>query len=147
MRTQLDWTSSLGFRQLIEDGLAVLRDEPISAERRAYVLGHLEKLISQASQGSELIRSRALSVTPAERSAYESFSVIDRFLADAEEAHWSSVLKQTEAALNRLQREDAPVTPDQRNAAMALLEKILSVLAKQPRPGVPTRPEELWVGS
>ncbi len=146
MSAQPDWTNSLGFRQLIEDGLAIIRNEPMGSQRRALVLNDLSDLIFKAKQGSDLVRNSVLSVTPAQRSAYESFTLLDRFLNQAESEHWNMILDQSEKALFELRKTTPQLTEQQRDSATALLTKILSGLNRQPWPGIPMEPEESWVG-
>lgn len=140
------WTNGLGFRHLIEDGLAILRGETIRPDRRAYVLGDLSDLVLQAKRGSDIIRSSSLFVSPADRSAYESFSLLDRYLNEAENERWNDVLERTQEALNELRKQNPRLGDDQRNAAMCLFERILSGLNREPKPGISAQPEDLRIG-
>ncbi len=146
MPTQTNWTNGLGFRHLIEDGIAILRDRPVEADRRKYVLDDLSELMVRAKRGSDLVRDHVLFVASADRSAVESFSVVDRFLEDAESDYWKSILAQSEEALQQLRSGDVP-RAEAREAAIGLLQKILSGLRREPKPGVSVQPEELRIGS
>jgi hypothetical protein len=145
MASQPTWINGLGFRQLIEDGLVILRGRPISPERRQYVLDDLSELVLHASRGSDLVRNNALFVASADRTAVESFSLLDQFLDQAESEHWKNVFEQAEEALNRL-RKGEPLEESQRDAAITLLQRILSGLIREPKPGIPSQPEELRIG-
>jgi hypothetical protein len=140
------WTGGLGFRHLIEDGVAILQDQPVAAARRRYVLDELLELIGRANRGSDLFRTNALFVASAERGAVESFSLVDRFLGGAESDHWKSILTQAEEAFDRLRNERVPAVQE-REAAIELLKKILSGLIREPKTGVPNRPEEIRIGN
>jgi hypothetical protein len=77
---QPNWTSGLGFRHLMEDGIAILQNQPVGPDRRKYVLDDLSELIGRANRGSDLFRNHALFVASGDRGAVESFSLFDRFL-------------------------------------------------------------------
>ncbi|MGZ3308581.1 MAG: hypothetical protein ACXU8R_08695 [Xanthobacteraceae bacterium] len=145
MSAQPNWINGLGFRHLIEDGVAILQGRPIGPDRRRYVLDDLSELVLRAKRGSDLVRSNALFVASADRSAVESFSVIDRFLDEAESDHWKAVLEQAEEALKRLRTGGIP-QDQSREAAIILLQRILSGLTREPKPGVPSQPEEIRIG-
>jgi hypothetical protein len=146
MPTKTNWTNGVGFRHLIEDGVAILQNRPIGAERRKYVLDDLSELMVRAKRGSDLVRNNALFVASSDRSAVESFSVVDRFLEGAENDYWKSVLAQAEEALQQLRSGDIPHA-NAREAAIGLLQKILTGLTREPKPGVLDQPEELRIGS
>jgi hypothetical protein len=108
-------------------------------------LDDLAELIGRANQGSDLFRTSALFVASADRSAVESFSLVDRFLGGAESDYWKSVLNQTHEAFSQLRNGEVP-TPEGREAAIQLLRRILAGLAREPKPGVSSKPEELRIG-
>ena len=137
MPAQLSWTNGVGFRHLIEDGLAILQGRPIIPDRRKYVLDDLSELVLRAKIGSDLVRNNALFVASADRSAVELFSVIDRFLDEAESDHWKGVLDRAEEALKQLRTGGVP-QDQSRKAAIILLQRILSGLTREPKPGVPS---------
>jgi hypothetical protein len=146
MPAQPNWTSGLGFRHLVEDGIAVLQDQPVGSDRRKYVLDDLSELIGRANRGSDLFRNHALFVASGDRGAVESFSLVDRFLGGAESDYWKSILSQAQEALHQLRNGDVPKA-EARDAAVSLLKKILSGLIREPKPGVSNRPEEIRIGS
>ena len=145
MPGQPNWINGLGFRHLIEDGVAILQNRPIDADRRKYVLDDLSDLVLTAKRGSDLVRNNALFVASADRNAVESFSLLDRFLDEAETDQWKVILEQTEQALKQLQRGAVP-TQESREAAIVLLKQILSGLIREPKPGVSSQPEEIRFG-
>jgi hypothetical protein len=146
MPAQTNWTNGLGFRHLIEDGVAILQDRPVNPDRRQYVLDDLSGLVLRAKRGSDLVRNNALFVASSDRGAVESFSVLDRFLDEAENDHWKTVLEQAEEALNQLKVGNVP-QEQLREAAIVLLRRILSGLTREPKPGIPSQPEEIRIGS
>jgi hypothetical protein len=145
MPIQPTWTSGLGFRHLIEDGIAILQNQPLAPARRQYVLDDLSELIERANRGSDLFRNHALFVASGDRGAVESFSLVDRFLGGAESDYWKSILAQAQEALYQLRNGDIPKA-ETSGAAINLLNKILSGLTREPKPGVSNKPEELRIG-
>jgi hypothetical protein len=144
MANQPAGTDGLGFRQLIEDGPTILYERAIDPKRRRFVLDDLSKLLLQVKQGSELVRNNALFVATADRSVYDSFSLFDRFLEGAESERWNSVLDQAEGAVIELRANKHPDMA-KREAAIELLQRILSGLIREPKPGIPNHPEELRI--
>jgi hypothetical protein len=147
MPSQPYGTNGLGFRHLIEDGLAILNGTPLGADRRAYVLQDLSQLVLQAKRGSDLVRSNALSVATDDRNAFESYSILDRYWDRSHEEQWIQILATAGEAFDQLRKGAAAnLTEAQRTAAANLLKKVLSGLIREPKPGVPSQPEELRVG-
>ena len=131
--------ATVAFRHLVEDGLSILAAKPIEPARRQYVLEGLRDLIEQASKGSELVRQRSLVVSSDDRSAYESFSFIERHLSH----HYDDKLIQgARDAFKRLS-QNADLTPDTRDAASVVLEKLLSSISREGNTGIPHEPEEI----
>jgi hypothetical protein len=148
MPSQSFGTNGLGFRHLIEDGLAILDGRPINPDRRAYVVKDLSQLVLQAKRGSDLVRSNALSVASDDRNAFESYSILDRYWDRSREEQWTQVLAKAGEAFDCLQKGVVrDLREDQRNAAANLLRTVLSGLIKEPKPGVSSQPEELRIGS
>jgi hypothetical protein len=58
MPTKMNWTNSLGFRHLIEDGITILQNRAIERDRRKHVLDDLSEMMIQAKRGSDLVRNR-----------------------------------------------------------------------------------------
>lgn len=145
MPAQPKWTNGVGFRHLIEDGIAILQDAPIAPDRRAYVLDDLFNFVLRAKRGSDLVRSNALFAASAERSAVESFSVLDHFLDDTESESWKTAFEKAEDALTQLKSGSEP-KEESRLAAILLLQKVLSGLTRESKPGISNQPEELRIG-
>ncbi len=147
MAGQPHWTPGLGFRHLIEDGLTILSDRPINADRRAYVVQDLSELVLQAKRGADLVQNNALTATTADRNAFDSFSTLDRFLDRTHEDQWNNLLAKAGEAFAELRKGTrANLNEDQRAAAAKLLKIVLSGLTRESKPGVPYGPEELRIG-
>lgn len=147
MATEAHWTSGVGFRHLIEDGLAILSDAPLNPRRRAYVLEDLSALLAEAKQGSDLVQSNALFATSEEQKAYESFSLLDRYLNQFTEVQWKEILPSAEAAFAELQKENPMISEGDRIAATSLLNEILAGLTRGPKSGIPEQPQEIQMGA
>lgn len=147
MPAQPNWTNGLGFRHLIEDGLAILTGRTMTPDRREYVVADLSELVLQAKRGADLVRGDALSVNIADKNAFESFSLLGRYLDHPHEEHWNQMLGKAEEAFNELRKGAAAnLDDDQRAAAADLLRRVLSRLIREPKPGVPSTPEEFRIG-
>lgn len=147
MSSQPHWTHGLGFRHLIEDGLTILSGHPINPDRRAYVVQDLSELVLQAKRGADMVRSNALTVTTADRNAFDSFSILDRFWDRTHEDQWNNLLAKAGEAFDELRKGGrANLNDDQRAAAANLLQHVLSGLTRESKPGVPYGPAELRIG-
>ncbi len=140
------WASSLGFRHVIEDALAILAGQTINPDRRAYVLRDFSNLLIEAKRGSDLVQQDTLFVTSADRSAYESYSFFDRYLGQKHDDHWTEKLKIAEAVFEELGK-DVPILEERdRLAATSLLFEVLTVLRNEPNSGIPQEPEDIRIG-
>lgn len=144
MTTELGVANTLGFRHLLEDGLAILRGADLSVDRRAFVLQDLKQLVSDATRGSDLAQTGALFVAPHERSAYATFSLLDRYLSDKYADHLKEMLQAAEMSFDEFRRQAPHVTESARKAAETLLLEMLSHLQRDPRPGIPQEPEDIF---
>lgn len=147
MATSPQWTNGLGFRQLIEDGLAILNGAPLGPDRQTYVLQDISEFVLQAKRGSDLVQNSALFVTSDDRAAYESFSLLDRYLGQTQSETWNNVLEQARLAFSELGKDKPQLREEQRAAAVSLLKRILAGLIREPKPGIPTQPEEFRIGA
>ena|SRR5713226_3536800 len=144
MTTEIGLANSVGFRHVIEDGLSIIRGGQIDAGRRAFVLQDLKQLVTDAKRGSNLVQTGVLFVSPSERSAYASYSLLDRYLSDKYADRWKEMLDAAEVSFEEFRRQDAHVTESARNAAETLLREMLSNLHRDPRPSMPLEPEALF---
>jgi hypothetical protein len=77
----------------------------------------------------------------------KSYSILDRYWDRSLEEQWIQVLEKAGEAFEQLRKDAAAnLSEDQRSAAATLLEKVLSGLIREPKPGVPSQPEELRIG-
>jgi len=137
--------SAVGFRHVIEDGLTVLQGKRIAPERREFVLGDLNKLFKDAKLGSELVGRTTLFVGSANRSAFESFSLLDQ-LGQLENEELQESLLVAQRAINGL-RSNTPVSEEVLAKVRALLEGILATLKREGRTGIADRPRDEPIGA
>jgi len=139
MARELATVGSVGFRHVVEDGLTLLKERRLPPARREYVLDELVRLLSDAARGKEIMAEQTLFVGARDRNAYESYSLLDRYLRDES---WKSRLEASQGALRRL-AEGASASGEERSAAMDLLEELLASLERDASSGLPLMPEDL----
>jgi hypothetical protein len=120
----------IGFRHLVEDALAILGDQPIDPNRRAYVLSDLIRLFRDASRGSQIASRRTFFVGSEDKSAFEDFERLDRYLRPRYQDTWGQLLDDVSGALDGLQRE-TPVSVDARQKSQELLQELLESIARK----------------
>lgn len=140
MKTERTLTSTVGIRHVIEDSLAALTDRELDASRRNYVLSDLVDLLTRALKGSELVAKTALFVRSDDRSAFEAFSFLDRYLGQVE----SPALRQSLQALDAVRRGER-VSNEQRQGTEVFLRQLLATLKRRDTSGIPDGPESLRI--
>lgn len=122
--------ADIGFRHIVEDALVILSDQPIDPDRRAYVLGDLVRLFRDASRGSKIASHRTFFVGSDDKSAYEDFERLDRYLRHRYQDTWSQLLDDVSRALDELQRE-VPISADAKQKSQELLQELLKSIARK----------------
>jgi hypothetical protein len=122
--------ADIGFRHIVEDALAILGNQPIDPDRRAYVLGDLVRLFRDASRGSKIASHRTFFVDSDDKSAYEDFERLDRYLRHRYKDTWGQLLDDVSGALDRLQKE-VPVSADAKQKSQELLQELLKSIARK----------------
>lgn len=139
-------SAGVGFRHVIEDGLSILSNRNIDPGRREYVLTELASLMRKASKASKLIGDTALFVGSDEKNAYESYSLLGRYLSKKHEEDFHTLLATGETAFERLQ-SNQNIDEDTRSAAVTLLEDLLSSLERETIKETPLRRDETRSGA
>ncbi len=139
MTSELGTVASVGFRHVVEDGLSLLRDQRLSKARREYVLEELMKLLTDAARGQEIMAEQTLFVGAKDRDAYDSYSLLARYLRDET---WKDRLDASREALRRLAAGSAAPNSE-RSAAIGLLKELLASLERDASSGLPLMPEHL----
>lgn len=136
--------ASVGFRHIIEDGISILSDGNLDSERRKYVLEDLTSLLHEAMKGSDLVSRSSLFVRSDERSAFEAFSLLNRYLEHGYDPSWREKLPATERAFDHL-KKNVGVSPEERTTAIALLRELLVRIKRQSGMEIPEQPEEIRI--
>ena len=133
--------NSIGFRHVLEDGLAILskQDHSIDIDRKKYVLEDLVSFLSKAVEGLSISSEQSLFVGSSEKNAFEVYLLLKRYLAH--DADWTNKLRLTESALCHLS-QDVDVPADEQGAALELIENLLDRVRSQGL-GVPLQPESI----
>ncbi len=122
--------ADIGFRHIVEDALAILSDQPIDPNRRAYVLGDLARLFRDASHGSKIASHRTFFVGSDDKSAYEDFERLDRYLRHRYQDTWGQLLDDVSGVLDALQK-GVPVSADAKEKSQQVLQEILTSIARK----------------
>ena len=133
----------IGFRHMLEDGLAILREQAaVSVERRRYVLRDLADLFDEAHKGSDVFQREEYYFDPVDSSAVRSFAFIERHLSH----HVRPTLSGDLAIVCRVLREinvGEAVQPNEREIAKGVLREILAKVNLSGGVGLPEEPEDL----
>ena len=147
MSLTVNWANSLGFRHVIEDGLAILSGAEIQPDRRAYVLRDLAQLLVEAKRGSDLVQQSAFFVASADHSAFESYSLLDHYLGRThDENQWTEMLRAAEVTLEELRKEAPKLNEADKSTAENLLGELLARLMQEPNSGIASEPENIAIG-
>jgi hypothetical protein len=132
---------TVALRHVVEDAIALIRDrKELAPSRKASVLTDLESLFDDAWKGSELSHAGGLFVAPADKSAFEAYSLFNRHLGEAV-SHGDERLSRSRQAVKALQHGQSPEGADVAIATL-LLESLLTSLRKQTRGELRREPRE-----
>jgi hypothetical protein len=130
---------SVALRHVVEDAIALIRDKKeLAPARRASVLTDLQSLFDDAWKGSELSHAGGLFVAPADKSAFEAFSLFIRHLGGDQ---WNQRLSRSRQAVKALQGGQTPQNDDVA-ITTSLLESLLTSLRKHTRGELRREPRE-----
>ena|SRR5712671_3599980 len=122
--------ADIGFRHIMEDALAILGNQQIDPNRRAYVLGDLVRLFRDASRGSQIASHRKFFVGSDDKSAFEDFERLDRYLRHRYQNTWGQLLDDVSGALDGLQK-GVPVSEDARQKSQEVLQELVKGIARK----------------
>lgn len=142
MFTEPNVATSVGFRHVVEDGLAILHNEDLAQDRREYVLGDLTALLEEAHKGVELIQKEALFAGSEFKRAMESFSLLNRYLRARYNDDLALKLEASKQALEGL-RANTAIPEAVRSTAIEVLTELLSGMRREGGTGIPAVPEEI----
>lgn len=146
MNTDINVTTGPGLRHVLEDGIAILGGSAFAPARRDYVLDDLLDLFSKVVRGQQLVQSPVLFTGSADRGAFEAFSLLDRFLPNANDLPAQEALRQSADAFGQIKNGQA-IPKEQRENLTEFLRKILASLERQDSAGIRNEPEQIAIGS
>lgn len=130
MSFQLASSKDLGLQHVLENGLALIRDEPIDEERRTQVLESLIKIFSEANRGSQVIQAQNLLFAASDRPAFERFTLFFRYLKDPFGNDLPARLLEAAIVLTKL-RDGCLDDEDQRARVGELIESLLAAMERE----------------
>ncbi len=130
MGPQLAPSRDLGLQHALENGLALLRHEPLDEARRMQVLDSLIDIFSEANRGSQALLAHNLLFAVEERPAFERFSLFFRYLNDSFGAELPNRLSEGVSVLTEL-RNGQIGDEAQRTRAEELIDNLLKALQRE----------------
>ena len=137
-------TMGIGFRHVIEDALAILKNEEVDQNRRDFVLQDVDGLLREAIKGLDLERRDSLFVGSANRNAFDTLQFFDHYLSTAGQEEWKDQLPEVQATFNNLLVGNA-VEEVQKATSIGIFELLLQRSKWQDFIGVPLHPEEIKI--
>lgn len=138
----LEYSTGIGFRHILEDGLAVLAEKPsFDDQRRDYVLKDLAALFDDARKGSELYERDVYIFDPKTSAVVRSCAFIERHLS-REQTQLTGDLAIVSAVLQAIVAEKS-IKESDRDVARSVLQEILENLELSGGVGLPEEPENL----
>jgi hypothetical protein len=116
--------ADLGLQHVLENGLAVLRNDEVRSNSRSAALQRLSKILDEADRGSTLVSSSQFFLGKNEQPALESFSKVLRYLKDFA-GDIPSYLTEARRVVSELERGE---NPD--HQALGNAESLLQALLK-----------------
>ncbi len=142
MTTQLASSKDLGLQHVLENGLALMRHQPLDEARRIQVLDSLIQIFSEADRGAQALRSQNLLFAVEQRPEFERFALFFHYLQDTFGANLPSRLTETAAVLIELRV--GPVDDETKHdRAAELIESLLTAL-QQERALSPLNPPRVY---
>lgn len=139
----LEHSTGIGFRHILEDGVAILAEKPsFDDQRRDYVLNDLAVLFDHARQGSELYKRDKYVFDPRVSAAVRSCAFIERHLTSREHPELTGDLAIVSAVLRAIV-DHQTVKRSDRDVAREILQEMLENLELSGGVGLPEEPEDL----
>lgn len=120
----------LGLQSALEDGLALIRRQPLDDDRRVQVLDNLIEIFNEADRGSQALNVRDLLFAADDRPAFERFTLFFRYLSNAFGADVPTRLTEAAAVLTELRGGNAQ-DETQRTRVEELIEALLASMERE----------------
>jgi hypothetical protein len=108
MSAQLSPFRDVGLQHLLENGRNLMRQRPISADRRKQIVDGLVDVFSEADRGAAPLRSQAALWSSTETPSFERFSIFFRYLKDPLKDTVLSDLSEAKRALEAMKAGQEP---------------------------------------
>jgi hypothetical protein len=125
MNVEIFPARDLGLQHLLENGLAVIRDEPALSSRREEVLATLLEVISEADKGGVAVTTQNLLSSMSGGPALERFSTFFRYLKDSFGDDVPERLSEAATVLSAL-KEQRPHDDESTSRTIRLIETLLN---------------------
>ena len=139
----LEHSTGIGFRHILEDGVAILSEKPsFDDERRDYVLNDLAALFDNAREGSELYKHDRYVFDPRVSGAVRSCAFIERHLTSREQPDLTGDLAIVSDVLRAIVGHKT-VKQSDRDVARDILQEMLENLELSGGVSLPEEPEDI----
>ena len=142
MSLQFAPAEDLSLQHVLENGLAVLRNERLAQGRRARTLESLARIFAEAGAGSQALHAQNLLFGVEQRPALERFTLFFKYLDRYFGESLPGRLEEASAVLAKLQKHRAP---DSASVARTreLIERLLSSFGEE-RSRSPLEPPRIF---
>jgi hypothetical protein len=121
--------ASVGFRHVIEDGLAILKGQQLQDDRKRFVLTDLARIADDAAASA--VRHEALMFSERRAESTQIFLLLKKRIPAGDS--WQNWLKKAASAFTKLAHNHGNALPEEREAAQRFLSELSGCLAGLPR--------------
>lgn len=126
---RLEPSRDIGFQNVLQNGLAIMRGQIQDTAVRDHAFSALIEIFSEADRGSRRLGMQNLAVNAGDRLALERFTVFYRYLTDVYGAELAVRLSETTELLRRMKNAD-DVDDISKERAAALMASFLDALLR-----------------
>lgn len=132
MNTSMDFTATIGLRQVLEDCVELLEGGQLDAGRKAFVLQDLVKFFEKVKQGSELVENQRLFLGNEEASAFETYTLVDRLSKSKKNGELKAQIVAVCQVLSAIREgKDKTISSFAREKSLAFLSEFLRSLRNE----------------
>jgi hypothetical protein len=136
----------LALRHILQSGVAALRGEPMTQDRRSQVLQALVEMFSDADRGSHAMGTQNFLSALEEPPAFERFVLCFRYLDKSIGSELPNRLAEASRTLAAA-KVSAPINPDAKTRVTELLELMLQAMAREVVLNPLRAPKEVRLGA
>lgn len=140
------WSSNIGFRHVVEDGLSILKGEALDDERRSYVLKELAERFESAKRGFEMAEQAKFFFGKADQAANASSSMMRQYLRSWQDGRLHGDVSAAHRALASACEGAKPAASSvDVKAAIILLDALVKALKQDAQRRIPFAPLEVRI--